>query len=147
MECSNCTRISESRKLSWFIIIVLDIIQLFPKLRRVIFLDDDVVVRQDLTELWNSDLNGNVNGAVTAAVINDKGYQQCLGKQYQDYLNFSNPIISSPLLGLESQKCAWLGGMNVFDLEAWRQTDITKTYQQWLKLASSSNQITYTIKC
>ncbi|KAH7651378.1 Plant galacturonosyltransferase GAUT protein [Dioscorea alata] len=112
--------------------------ELFPKLRRVIFLDDDVVVRQDLTELWNSDLNGNVNGAVTAAVVNDKGYQQCLGKQYQDYLNFSNPIISSPLLGLESQKCAWLGGMNVFDLEAWRQTDITKTYQHWLKLNRES---------
>ncbi|KAJ0986441.1 hypothetical protein J5N97_004797 [Dioscorea zingiberensis] len=112
--------------------------ELFPKLKRVIFLDDDVVVQRDLTDLLNFELNGNVNGAVSAGVIDDEGYQQCPGKEYGDYLNFSNPIISSPLLGLESQKCAWLGGMNVFDLQAWRRSNITQTYRHWLRLNRES---------
>ncbi|KAJ0971449.1 hypothetical protein J5N97_019408 [Dioscorea zingiberensis] len=107
--------------------------ELFPKLNKVIFLDDDVVVQQDLTALWDLDLKGHVNGAVIAGELDDEGYHHCIGKNYDDYLNFSNPILSSSTLVSERQKCAWLGGMNVFDLEAWRRSNITQTYQHWLK--------------
>ena len=43
-------------------------VQPFPKLKRVILLDDDVVVQPALSPLWYLDLNGNVIGAVTAIV-------------------------------------------------------------------------------
>lgn len=107
--------------------------ELFPKLNKVISLDDDVVVQQDLQSLWDLDLKGHVNGAVIAEEVEDDGYHHCMGKKYEDYLNFSNPVLSSSTLGSEKQTCAWLGGMNVFDLQAWKRTNITRTYQHWLK--------------
>jgi len=38
--------------------------QVYPKLNKILFLDDDIVVQRDLTGLWEVDLKGNVNGAV-----------------------------------------------------------------------------------
>ncbi|VVB13870.1 unnamed protein product [Arabis nemorensis] len=37
---------------------------MFPKLDKILFLDDDVVVQKDLAPLWSVDLKGKVNGAV-----------------------------------------------------------------------------------
>ncbi|CAI0443400.1 unnamed protein product [Linum tenue] len=39
------------------------LLELYPKLHKVLFLDDDVV-QKDLTGLWKIDLDGRVNGAV-----------------------------------------------------------------------------------
>ncbi|KAL5052758.1 hypothetical protein RYX36_033440 [Vicia faba] len=38
--------------------------EIFPNLKKVLFLDDDVIVQKDLTGLWSINLKGNVNGAV-----------------------------------------------------------------------------------
>jgi Glycosyl transferase family 8 len=38
--------------------------EMYPKLHRILFLDDDVVVQRDLTNLWKIDMDGKVNGAV-----------------------------------------------------------------------------------
>ncbi|KAK4731736.1 hypothetical protein R3W88_024724 [Solanum pinnatisectum] len=38
--------------------------EMYPKLHRILFLDDDVVVQRDLTGLWKIDMDGKVNGAV-----------------------------------------------------------------------------------
>ncbi|WOL11112.1 putative galacturonosyltransferase 15 [Canna indica] len=104
--------------------------ELFPKLEKVIFVDDDVVVQRDLTSLWYLDLRGHVMGAVSDSL--------CDGKTFSDYLNFSNPMLTSPSLGLERDQCAWLEGLNIFDLQAWRKNNFTRTYQQWLKLNRQS---------
>ncbi|KAE9449409.1 hypothetical protein C3L33_18696, partial [Rhododendron williamsianum] len=37
---------------------------MYPKLHRILFLDDDVVVQKDLTPLWKINMDGKVNGAV-----------------------------------------------------------------------------------
>ena len=58
--------------------------EIFPKLNKVLFLDDDIVVKKDLTALWSLDLKGNVNGAV-----------ETCGESFHRfdwYLNFSNPL-------------------------------------------------------
>lgn len=94
------------------------------------FLDDDVVVQHDISSLWELDLNGRVVGAVFNSWCGDGC---CPGRKYGDYLNFSHPIISS---NFDHDQCAWLYGVNVFDMEAWRKTNITATYHQWLKLVS-----------
>lgn len=107
--------------------------ELFPKLERVIFLDDDVVVRQDLAPLWDLNLRGNVLGAVSSQESDEGEDSHCIGKNLNDYINFSNPVISSLSLVSNSDRCAWLSGMNVYDLQAWRRTNITRTYQHWLK--------------
>ncbi|XP_057776241.1 probable galacturonosyltransferase 10 [Salvia miltiorrhiza] len=38
--------------------------EVFPALKKMVFLDDDVVVQKDLSPLFSLNLNGNVNGAV-----------------------------------------------------------------------------------
>lgn len=95
------------------------------------FLDDDIVVQHDISPLWELDLNGKVVGAVVNSWCGD---DCCPGRKYRDYLNFSHPIISS---NFDGDHCAWLYGMNIFDIEAWRRTNITATYHQWLKLVSA----------
>lgn len=107
------------------------------------FLDDDVVVQQDISPLWELDLNGKVIGAVVDSQCGD--HDCCPERKYKDYLNFSNPIISS---NFDADLCVWLYGMNVFDLEAWRRSNITATYHQWLKVVSifCSKLISWSIK-
>ncbi|XP_058095435.1 probable galacturonosyltransferase 15 isoform X2 [Magnolia sinica] len=108
--------------------------KLFPELEKMIFLDDDVVVQRDLSPLWGLDLNGKVNGAVSSW-DGDDGRKRCFGGRFADHLNFSDPIISS---GFEHDRCAWLDGMHVFDLQAWRGTHITQNYLRWLKINQDS---------
>ncbi|CAI0451257.1 unnamed protein product [Linum tenue] len=99
--------------------------ELYPKLHKVLFLDDDVVVQKDLTGLWKIDLDGRVNGAV----------ETCFGSfhRYSHYLNFSHPLIRD---NFNSKACAWAFGMNIFDLDAWRREKCTDTYHHWQNLVS-----------
>lgn len=105
--------------------------QLFPDLNKIMFLDDDVVVQHDLSSLWEINLHGKVVGAVVDSWC---GRECCPGRKYKDYFNFTNPVIASSTL--DHDRCGWLYGMNVFDLVAWRKTNITAAYHQWLKLVS-----------
>ncbi|KAJ7533084.1 hypothetical protein O6H91_13G032700 [Diphasiastrum complanatum] len=94
--------------------------EVYPELEKVVFLDDDVVVQKDLTELFVVDLHGNVNGAV----------ETCLESfhRYHKYLNFSHPKIHSDF---DPQACGWAFGMNVFDLVAWKKANVTSKYHYW----------------
>ncbi|XP_059435778.1 probable galacturonosyltransferase 4 [Corylus avellana] len=97
--------------------------EIFPKLNKVLFLDDDVVVRKELTALWSLDLKGNVNGAVETCGENFHRFDR--------YLNFSNPLISR---NFDPHACGWAYGMNIFDLEEWKRQNITGVYHSWQKL-------------
>ncbi|KAL8118580.1 putative galacturonosyltransferase 9 isoform X1 [Apium graveolens] len=97
--------------------------EMYPKLHRILFLDDDVVVQKDLTPLWKIDMDGKVNGAV----------ETCFGSfhRYAQYLNFSHPLIRDKF---NSKACAWAFGMNMFDLDAWRREKLTEEYHYWQNL-------------
>ncbi|ESR44127.1 hypothetical protein CICLE_v10011396mg [Citrus x clementina] len=97
--------------------------EMYPKLHKILFLDDDVVVQKDLTGLWNIDLDGKVNGAV----------ETCFGSfhRYAQYLNFSHPLIREKF---NPKACAWAFGMNIFDLDAWRREKCTDQYHYWQNL-------------
>ncbi|KAG9153919.1 hypothetical protein Leryth_006017 [Lithospermum erythrorhizon] len=101
--------------------------ELFPALNKILFLDDDIIVQHDLSSLWNLDLNGKVVGAVVDSWC---GHSCCPGRKYDNYFNFTDPTISS---SFESHRCGWLYGINVFDLQVWRVTNITAVYHQWLR--------------
>ncbi|VFQ91813.1 unnamed protein product [Cuscuta campestris] len=101
--------------------------QLFPSLSKVVFLDDDVVVQTDMSPLWEIDMGGKVNGAVETCRGDDKFV---MSKRFKNYLNFSQPLIEK---SFDPDECAWAYGMNIFDLEAWRRTNITQTYHYWLE--------------
>lgn len=94
--------------------------QVFPALDKVVFLDDDVIVQRDLSALFSTDLNGNVNGAV----------ETCMETfhRYHKYLNYSHPLIRAHF---DPDACGWAFGMNVFDLVQWRQRNVTGIYHYW----------------
>lgn len=93
----------------------------------MVFLDDDIVVQGDLTPLWDVDLGGKVNGAVETCRGED---EWVMSKRLRNYFNFSHPLIAKHL---DPEECAWAYGMNVFDLQAWRKTNIRETYHSWLR--------------
>ncbi|XP_078436595.1 putative galacturonosyltransferase 12 isoform X2 [Wolffia australiana] len=101
--------------------------EMFPSLKKVVFLDDDVIVQADLSRLWEIDLRGKVNGAVETCHGSDSFV---MSKRLRNYLNFSHPLISS---SFDPEECAWAYGMNIFDLEAWRKTNITRNYNLWVQ--------------
>lgn len=97
--------------------------EMYPKLYKILLLDDDVVVQKDLTGLWKIDLDGKVNGAV----------EICFGSfhRYAQYLNFSHPLIKE---SFNPKACAWAYGMNIFNLDAWRREKSTDNYHYWQSL-------------
>ncbi|XP_019088723.1 PREDICTED: probable galacturonosyltransferase 4 isoform X1 [Camelina sativa] len=97
--------------------------EIFPKLSKVLFLDDDIVVQKDLSGLWLVDLKGNVNGAVETC---GESFHR-----FDRYLNFSNPLISK---NFDPRACGWAYGMNVFDLDEWKRQHITEVYHRWQDL-------------
>ncbi|GMP90320.1 hypothetical protein CsSME_00041501 [Camellia sinensis var. sinensis] len=99
--------------------------EMYPKLHRILFLDDDVVVQRDLTGLWKIDMDGKVNGAV----------ETCFGSfhRYAQYMNFSHPLIREKF---NPKACGWAYGMNFFDLDAWRKEKCTEQYHYWQTLVS-----------
>ncbi|XP_038877493.1 polygalacturonate 4-alpha-galacturonosyltransferase-like isoform X2 [Benincasa hispida] len=97
--------------------------QIYPKLDKILFLDDDVVVQKDLTGLWLVDLEGKVNGAVETCVENFH--------RFDKYLNFSNPYIAREF---DPNACGWAYGMNIFDLKEWKKRNLTGVYHTWQNL-------------
>ncbi|KAJ4898601.1 putative galacturonosyltransferase 9 [Raphanus sativus] len=97
--------------------------EMYPKLNKILFLDDDVVVQKDVTGLWKINLDGKVNGAV----------ETCFGSfhRYGQYLNFTHPLIKD---NFNPNACAWAFGMNIFDLNAWRREKCTDQYHYWQNL-------------
>ncbi|KAG4119549.1 hypothetical protein ERO13_D11G087500v2 [Gossypium hirsutum] len=94
--------------------------QVYPKLDKILFLDDDIVVQKDLTGLWSVDLHGKVNGAVETC---GQSFHR-----FDKYLNFSNHHISR---NFDPNACGWAYGMNMFDLKVWKKKDITGIYHKW----------------
>ncbi|KAH1248360.1 putative galacturonosyltransferase 3 [Glycine max] len=94
--------------------------EVYPKLNRILFLDDDIVVQRDLTPLWSIDLKGMVNGAVETC---KESFHR-----FDKYLNFSNPLISN---NFSPEACGWAFGMNMFDLKEWKKRNITGIYHRW----------------
>ncbi|XP_075503354.1 putative galacturonosyltransferase 3 isoform X2 [Primulina tabacum] len=97
--------------------------EVYPKLDKILFLDDDIVVQKDLTPLWSVNLLGMVNGAVETC---KESFHR-----FDKYLNFSNPKISD---NFDPNSCGWAFGMNIFDLKEWRKRDITGIYHHWQNL-------------
>ncbi|KAJ8572107.1 hypothetical protein K7X08_008618 [Anisodus acutangulus] len=97
--------------------------EVYPKLEKILFLDDDIVVQKDLTPLWSVNLQGMVNGAVETC---KESFHR-----FDKYLNFSNPKISE---NFDPNACGWAFGMNVFDLKEWRRRNITGIYHHWQEM-------------
>jgi alpha-1,4-galacturonosyltransferase len=93
---------------------------LLPSLNRVIVLEDDLIVQKDLSSLWNLDMGGKVIGAVQSCRVK-------LG-QFRAYMSEHN---------FNTNSCVWLSGLNIVELEKWRELHIIGLYDQLLQKVSS----------
>jgi hypothetical protein len=106
--------------------------EVFPSLGKVVLLDHDVVVQNDLTRLWDLDMKGKVIGAVETC-SSSEGYHRL-----DSLVDFSNPNIFNKL---DPKACAFAFGMNIFDLNEWHKQGLTATYHKWFELVSVNDII------
>ncbi|XP_076906435.1 putative galacturonosyltransferase 7 isoform X1 [Bidens hawaiensis] len=86
--------------------------RIFPTLKKIVILDDDIVVQRDLSELWNVDMKEKVIGAVPFCMVKLGAIKSYLGKESYD-----------------ADSCTWMSGLNVVDLVRWRERNVTRTFQ------------------
>lgn len=94
--------------------------------RRVIYLDADLIINTDLAQLWNCDLNGQPCLAAqdcaapyldcSLAVAN---YERC-----RQHLGATVPIANYRDLGLNPKAAYFNAGVLLVDLAAWRAADL-----------------------
>ncbi|GFY83896.1 galacturonosyltransferase 7 [Actinidia rufa] len=90
--------------------------KIFRSLKKVVVLDDDIVVQRDLSALWSLDMEGKVNGAVQVCAVR-------LG-QLKSYLGEND---------INGNSCAWMSGLNIVDLDRWREQNLSETFQKLLQ--------------
>ncbi|GAB6092853.1 glycosyltransferase family 8 protein [Furfurilactobacillus curtus] len=90
----------------------LDLPQMLPKLSRLLYIDCDMVCVDALMELWQTNLQGKVIGAVE-----DAGYVPRLSE-----------------MGIECQDQTYFNsGLLLIDMDAWREQDITVKAQEFIQ--------------
>lgn len=90
--------------------------EIFKYLNKVVLLDDDVVVQRDLSFLWDIDMGDKVNGAVEFCGLKLGQMRNVLGKTAYD-----------------PKSCAWTSGVNLINLDKWREHNVTENYLLLMK--------------
>ncbi|CAK9141094.1 unnamed protein product [Ilex paraguariensis] len=96
--------------------------QIFQTLRKVVVLDDDIIVQRDLSALWSLNMDGKVNGAVQFCNVRLGHLINYVGGNSAD-----------------GNSCAWMSGLNVLDLVRWRERNVTETYQRLVQELSTKH--------
>lgn len=101
-----------------------------PSVKKFIYLDSDLLVRRDITDLWNIPLDG-----APCLAIQDSGAPFCdckiaLPNHSQIYVANYTPIPNYRELQLDPRAPYFNGGVLVIDLELWRREKLaTKMLQ------------------
>ncbi|KAE8669586.1 putative galacturonosyltransferase-like 6 [Hibiscus syriacus] len=94
-------------------------------IERVIYLDSDTIVVDDIQKLWSINLTGSrVIGAPEYCNAN-------LGKYFTDDF-WSNPEFAKHFQGMKA--CYFNTGVMVMDLGRWRQGDYTREIERWMRI-------------
>ncbi|MCD7451289.1 hypothetical protein HAX54_010809 [Datura stramonium] len=101
---------------------------IFPCVNKIVFLDHDVVVKKDITRLWQINIKGKVNGAVETCVEGEPSF-----RRMNMFINFTDPSVATRF---NANTCTWAFGMNVFDLQEWRKRNLTMLYHKYLDQGS-----------
>ncbi|KAL8548087.1 hypothetical protein ACS0TY_007417 [Phlomoides rotata] len=97
---------------------------IFPYLNKIVLLDHDVVVKKDLTRLWSINMRGKVNGAVQTCNEGEPSF-----RRMDMLVNFTDPMVAKRF---DANTCTWAFGVNLFDLQAWKQRNLTVLYHKYL---------------
>ena len=85
---------------------------LFPEYHKAVYIDSDVVLLDDIANLYNTDLEGNIIGAIPDGVVHDS-------KKLQDYVEVND--------GVENKKY-FNSGVLVIDLDKFRETRVVERF-------------------
>ncbi|KAK2417720.1 putative galacturonosyltransferase [Trifolium repens] len=102
---------------------------IFPTLNKILLFDHDVVVQQDLSTLWNINMEGKVIAGVGTCQEGETSF-----RRMDMFINFSDPYIAERF---DVNACTWAFGMNSFDLEQWRRHNLTGVYHKYLQRGSN----------
>ncbi|KAI3452992.1 hypothetical protein Pfo_009655 [Paulownia fortunei] len=95
-----------------------------PSVTRVIYLDSDLIVVDDIAKLWQINLNSHVLGAPE--------YCHANFSHYFTSKFWSNPSFSSTFKG--RVPCYFNTGVMVIDLTKWRSQRFTQKLEYWMRI-------------
>ncbi|KAK9755361.1 hypothetical protein RND81_01G019700 [Saponaria officinalis] len=87
--------------------------EIFKNLNKIVVLDDDMLVQQDLSPLWKINMGRNVNGAVEMCAVRLGQLSNYFGRN-----SFNN------------NSCTWMSGLNVIDLARWRELNLSGSFRK-----------------
>lgn len=93
---------------------------LFPEYHKAVYIDSDIVLLDDIAKLYNTDLEGNIVGAIPDGVVHDS-------KELQDYVEVND--------GVENKKY-FNSGVLVIDLDKFREA---KVEERFVKILTKYN--------
>lgn len=99
-----------------------------PSVRRVIYLDADLLICRDLMDLWQSDLQNHLCLAVQdcAAPCLDATVALANHDLCGRHLGAVTPVANYRQLGLDPCAAYFNSGVLMFDLAAWREADLPR---------------------
>ncbi|PKA57717.1 putative galacturonosyltransferase-like 7 [Apostasia shenzhenica] len=95
-----------------------------PCVRRVIYLDSDLVVVDDIAKLWRTDLGGRTVGAPE--------YCHANFTRYFTQRFWSDPKLAGTFSG--RRPCYFNTGVMVIDLDRWRMSGYTRRIERWMEV-------------
>ncbi|XP_029455301.1 glycosyltransferase 8 domain-containing protein 1 [Rhinatrema bivittatum] len=109
---------------------------LVPDAEKVIYMDDDVIVQDNILELFNTPLKPGHAAAFSedCDLTSSKFLVRGAGNQYNyiGFLDYKKESIRK--LGLKASTCSFSPGVFVANLTEWKQQNITEQLEKWMKL-------------
>ncbi|KAG4931686.1 hypothetical protein AAZX31_17G234900 [Glycine max] len=99
-----------------------------PCVKRVVYLDSDLVLVDDIAKLATTSLGENNN------VLAAPEYCNANFTSYFTPTFWSNPSLSLTFADRKQKACYFNTGVMVIDLERWREGDYTRKIEEWMEL-------------
>lgn len=96
--------------------------------RRVIYLDSDVILVDDIGKLWAVEFASN-KSAIAAPEYCDANMSRYFTPSF-----WANPTLAATFENRRSEACYFNTGVMVVDLEKWRANDYTTAIEEWMEL-------------
>uniref|UniRef100_A0A3Q3NK46 Glycosyltransferase 8 domain containing 2 n=1 Tax=Labrus bergylta TaxID=56723 RepID=A0A3Q3NK46_9LABR len=103
--------------------------------KRVIYLDDDVIVQGDIKDLFNIKLNAGHAAAFATDCDLPSTHEmvRSIGMQttYMGFLDYRKKEVKD--LGIHPRDCSFNPGVFVADINEWKKQKITKQLEKWME--------------
>ncbi|XP_035281655.1 glycosyltransferase 8 domain-containing protein 2-like [Anguilla anguilla] len=101
--------------------------------KKVIYLDDDVIVQGDIQDLYNTKLDPGHAAAFPTDCDLPSDVVRSMGMQttYMGFLDYRKMQVRD--LGINPSECSFNPGVIVVDVEEWRRQKITKQLEGWMQ--------------